>query len=375
MLSMRNIERICLQLENTMGIKVKLETVGAETYNLLFEANAEDRHSSVHGGRIYFALPLDIAEQAEASRGRVLSIAEGELTDRERGLIELLISGLEDAAAVQNTINDDEAQAVMLGEWIEEHQKEYGAKELPDQLQIKPRLCQPMLSFVLVSEGVHAPIPYDQLSRLLDSYFGGEVILVPLQASEWLILAREEMVIGSADERDRDTDAEESEHEVLTAFGLGLYELIATEWVGNFHMAAVPSVIPAADIIQLVRELRETLFLGRVFHVAEQIHFAWELRLEKLIYSIPDRQREKFLDLASTHSAFLHDSEVGVTLSTFFQMDCNVSETAKRLYVHRNTLIYRLDKIKQETGLDVRRFEDAVLVKLLMLLYKVTKTV
>ncbi|GJM80639.1 hypothetical protein HMSSN139_31350 [Paenibacillus sp. HMSSN-139] len=54
-------------------------------------------------------------------------------------------------------------------------------------------------------------------------------------------------------------------------------------------------------------------------------------------------------------------------------MDCNVSETAKRLYIHRNTLLYRMDKFKQETGLDVRTFNDAVLVKLELLLYKVTK--
>jgi len=54
-------------------------------------------------------------------------------------------------------------------------------------------------------------------------------------------------------------------------------------------------------------------------------------------------------------------------------LDCNVSETAKKLYIHRNTLLYRLDKFKQETGLDVRTFNDAVLVKIALLLYKVTK--
>lgn len=50
-----------------------------------------------------------------------------------------------------------------------------------------------------------------------------------------------------------------------------------------------------------------------------------------------------------------------------------MSETAKKLYIHRNTLLYRLDKFKNETGLDVRTFHDAVLVKLALVLYKVTK--
>ena len=66
-------------------------------------------------------------------------------------------------------------------------------------------------------------------------------------------------------------------------------------------------------------------------------------------------------------------AETMTTLEQFFQLDCNVSETAKKLYIHRNTLLYRLDKFKQETGLDVRTFNNAVLVKIAMLLYKVTK--
>jgi DNA-binding PucR family transcriptional regulator len=67
------------------------------------------------------------------------------------------------------------------------------------------------------------------------------------------------------------------------------------------------------------------------------------------------------------------DTEMYLLLEQFFTHDCNVSETAKSLYVHRNTLLYRLDKFKQETGLDVRNFNDAVLVQVALLLYKVTK--
>ncbi|MNC73523.1 Purine catabolism regulatory protein [compost metagenome] len=67
------------------------------------------------------------------------------------------------------------------------------------------------------------------------------------------------------------------------------------------------------------------------------------------------------------------DQEMLSTLENFFALDCNVSETAKKLYIHRNTLLYRLDKFKQETGKDVRTFNDAVLVKTALLLYKVTK--
>jgi len=67
------------------------------------------------------------------------------------------------------------------------------------------------------------------------------------------------------------------------------------------------------------------------------------------------------------------DPETLATLEIFFEQDCSVSETAKQLYIHRNTLLYRLDKFKQETGLDVRTFRDAVLVRIAISLYKVTK--
>jgi DNA-binding PucR family transcriptional regulator len=67
------------------------------------------------------------------------------------------------------------------------------------------------------------------------------------------------------------------------------------------------------------------------------------------------------------------DSETLMTLEQFFAMDCNVSETAKKLYIHRNTLLYRLDKFKNATGIDVRSFNDAVLIRVALLLYKVTK--
>jgi carbohydrate diacid regulator len=97
------------------------------------------------------------------------------------------------------------------------------------------------------------------------------------------------------------------------------------------------------------------------------------LQLERLLNSIPEAQRSKYLEQSLKRADLFVESEMLSTLDTFFTLDCNVSETAKKLYIHRNTLLYRLDKLKQETGLDVRQFRDAVLVKIILLLYKVTK--
>jgi carbohydrate diacid regulator len=95
--------------------------------------------------------------------------------------------------------------------------------------------------------------------------------------------------------------------------------------------------------------------------------------LERLLNTIPEAQRAKFVEQALKRTDVFLEPEILTTLETFFALDCNVSETAKKLYIHRNTLLYRLDKLKQETELDVRLFRDAVLVKIILLLYKVTK--
>ena len=113
--------------------------------------------------------------------------------------------------------------------------------------------------------------------------------------------------------------------------------------------------------------------IGRTFQVKEHIHLSTGLHLERLVYSIPEYQRNQFLREYAPAIPICSRIARHCQRSSLFELDCNVSETAKHLYIHRNTPLYRLDKIKQETGLDVRDFSDAVLVKITLLLYKVTK--
>lgn len=289
-------------------------------------------------------------------------------------LIGLLLATVRQQSDEPMKVQGEEERGLQrLSQWIQDQLDQgNGDSELPDDLELKRHLSNEMVPFLLTCESIHTlEVKGSQLKKLLRSYFDGDVILVPLRDNEWLILARKELVAGGSD--DREEESAESETDVLSAFCLGLYELIASEWVGTFHLSASPSFIPLKSLPSMVGMLRETVFLGRTFHISEHVHFPWELLLERLIYSIPVRQRILFLEQAGDHGVLFTDNETLSTLETFFQLDCNVSETAKRLYIHRNTLLYRLDKIKQETGLDVRSFGDAVLVKLTMLLYKVTK--
>ncbi|MFK4343699.1 MULTISPECIES: PucR family transcriptional regulator [unclassified Paenibacillus] len=337
--------------------------------------------SFVRDSIIYFPF------RAVAGELAAFAVEAKHLTDRERKLIEALLWNMEqfrqDETGTQqpdNPVYAEEERMKRFGQWlIQQAGNLQNEEELPDELGLRDSLLSFMVPIVLTGEGTQeGAIAYTQLYRLLASYFGGNVLLTPLNEQSWLIMAKKELLLGTEDDRDkdvetRDADFTESLEEVLTAFSLGLYELIANEWVGVFHLAVSKPSILLQSLPKELNLLWETIHLGKIFHVTEHIHFSWELHLERLLNRISKEQREQFLEQVVRSSVILEDAETMATLDIFFQLDCNVSETAKRLYVHRNTLIYRLDKIKQETGLDVRTFNDAVLVKLFLLLYKVTK--
>ncbi|AUO06285.1 polyketide synthase regulator [Paenibacillus jamilae] len=335
--------------------------------------------SFVSENKLYFPFRASAGELA------AFAVEARYLSDRERKLIEAILGNMEQVwhngpSLSVNRAYSEEERMSRFGQWLMQQAANLNSKEeVPAELELRDPLSACMVPFLLNGEGTQdGAITYTQLHRLLASYFGGDVLLTPLDEQSWLILAKKELLLGADDERDKDTETREADfaeplEEVLTAFSLGLYELIANEWVGVFHLAISKPSIPLQSLPHELNLLWETIHLGKLFHVTEHIHLSWELHLERLLNRIPKEQRVLFLEQVMKSSVILEDSETMATLDIFFQLDCNVSETAKRLYVHRNTLIYRLDKIKQETGLDVRTFNDAVLVKLYLLLYKVTK--
>lgn len=366
---MMEMETLRQKLQQIVGIPLTIKELNKQDSSSFFNyKNSTLMDSVVNEGEVWFPL---------YSREGRMSVLAGELNAlslEEVQFMELILANVRVQMEQSLSPQDEEEREVRnLSTWIES-QLEVGKldDDIPDNLSLKRRMTSDMVPLLLLCEGIHVPeIPYFQLKRLLVSYFDGEILLIPLKDHEWLILAHKELVLGSMD--DLDDEMVETEEEILSAFCLGLYELVASEWVGVFHLSVTASLDPLSTLPGTVSMLRETIFIGKNFHIAEHIHLPWELVLERLVSSIPENQRGRFLEQVGDHSVLFTDPETLSTLETFFQLDCNVSETAKRMYIHRNTLLYRLDKIKNETGLDVRNFGDAVLVKLTMLLYKVTK--
>jgi len=296
----------------------------------------------------------------------------GELTPLELGLLRLVLqqkSGRAPAGATEL-----ERQARQLGEWIGQclTAGEWRAA-VPERMELRLRLFDGMIPFLLVWEqGENKEPSYADLDKALRSFIADDTLLSPLPDHEWLILAPDRL-LAEADASDEDSLNSNEGKAVLGSLAAGLHQMVSGEWGGDCHVAVGEPIDPVESVVHTVGILRETIQLGRKFHVGMQVHLPWLIHLERLLIGIPESARSRFVEEMIGRPDLFGDAETLLTLDAFFAMDCNVSETAKRLFIHRNTLLYRLDKIKQETGLDVRSFNDAVLVRILLLLYKVTK--
>ncbi len=109
--------------------------------------------------------------------------------------------------------------------------------------------------------------------------------------------------------------------------------------------------------------------IGKIFYPTERIFWSKDLGMGELIYHLPREVCENYIE---EHFGGLQinmlDEQTRNTISVFLDSGLNIAECARRLYLHRNTLIYRLDKIQQLTGLDIRNFDDAMTCKVAILM-------
>lgn len=131
------------------------------------------------------------------------------------------------------------------------------------------------------------------------------------------------------------------------------------------------SVIKINNIATSYKEASIALEVGKVFDTDKSIINYDSLGIARLIYHLPTTLCELFLtEIFKKESIDVLDSETIYTIQKFFENNLNVSETSRQLYVHRNTLVYRLDKVQRLTGLDLRIFEHAIVFKVAMMVKK-----
>ena len=118
-------------------------------------------------------------------------------------------------------------------------------------------------------------------------------------------------------------------------------------------------------------EARNAINVGRVYHGNKRVFTYRSLLLERFLSDVSPEMSQSYNNCIFNRStARLFNDEMVHTIETFFDNSLNLSETARKLYIHRNTLVYRLEKVQHAIGLDLRNFDDAVTFKMMMLLGK-----
>lgn len=147
-------------------------------------------------------------------------------------------------------------------------------------------------------------------------------------------------------------------------------EGIAMSLVDSLHMEAMVKVrvgygnvaTQLQDIAQSFQEAKMALQVGRVFYAERDTISYGKLGIGRLIYQLPMSLCNMFIKevFGDKIPDVLEDEEAMSTINKFYENNLNISETARQLYVHRNTLVYRLERIEKEIGLDIRKFDDAM---------------
>ncbi len=158
------------------------------------------------------------------------------------------------------------------------------------------------------------------------------------------------------------------EYADLTEMARSIVATMDVEAMVSVRVSCGTIVDQLKDVSKSYKEARMALDVGRVFYAGQNVLAYNELGIGRLIHQLPTSLCEMFLEEVFKGKAMdQFDDETLATVNQFFANNLNISETARHLYIHRNTLVYRLEKIQRTTGLDVRRFDDALAFKIAMM--------
>lgn len=170
-------------------------------------------------------------------------------------------------------------------------------------------------------------------------------------------------MLKSVDEEANFEEIEEFANAIESSF---LTESGTTVYIGISEPRKELIAIPEA-----YEEARNAINVGRVYHNNKHVFVYRNLLLERFLSDVSPEMGAGYNScIFNRKTARLFNDEMVHTIETFFDNSLNLSETARKLYIHRNTLVYRLEKVQHAIGLDLRNFDDAVTFKMMMLLGK-----
>jgi carbohydrate diacid regulator len=160
-------------------------------------------------------------------------------------------------------------------------------------------------------------------------------------------------------------------YEDLEKTGKVVLDMLNTEAMSKVRVSYGTIVNELKDVSRSYKEAKMALDVGRIFYTERNIIAYSNLGIGRLIYQLPMPLCKMFIrEIFDGQMPGDFDDETIVTINKFFENNLNVSETSRQLYIHRNTLVYRLDKIQKMTNLDLRTFEDAITFKMALMVVK-----
>ncbi len=150
-----------------------------------------------------------------------------------------------------------------------------------------------------------------------------------------------------------------------------ILDMLNTEAMTKVHVSYGTIVNEIKEVSRSYKEAKMALDVGKIFYSDKHVVAYNNLGIGRLIYQLPMSLCRMFIkEIFDGKSPDDLDEETLITINKFFENNLNVSETSRQLYIHRNTLVYRLDKLQKSTGLDLRVFEDAITFKIALMVVK-----
>ena len=167
---------------------------------------------------------------------------------------------------------------------------------------------------------------------------------------------------------------ENDEMKEIEHYTANLIEWLETEGYSESRISYGTIVQEIKEVSRSYKEAKMAMDVGKIFFDERRVIAYSELGIGRLIYQLPIPLCKMFIrEIFGGKSPDDFDEETLTTISKFFENSLNVSETSRQLFIHRNTLVYRLDKLQKSTGLDLRVFEDAITFKIALMVVKYMK--
>ena len=189
--------------------------------------------------------------------------------------------------------------------------------------------------------------------------------IFPTKQKDFVTAVDEKSIILVKELKEKDSKEE------IDQISKHIYDTLSAEAMTSVYVALGTVVNDLKNVSASYKEAKMALEVGKIFEENKKIVNYEQLGIGRLIYQLPAPLCKMFInEVLHGLSMDQFDEETLTTVNKFFENNLNVSETSRQLYIHRNTLVYRLDKLQKMTGLDLRNFDDAIIFKIMLMVSK-----